>query len=705
MNSFGSLVFNSNELKKRLSQPAFEQFLKIQQKQTHMTHDLAEKIAAAMLDWSLTNGATHYCHWFQPLTGGTAEKHDSFLDSDKSGAFLTKFSASNLIKGEADASSLPNGSVRSTFEARGYTVWDSSSPAFIKVDDQMKVLCIPTAFCTFSGATLDEKTPLLRSCDQLAKQALRVLKIMGNTTSQYIKIYAGPEQEYFLIDQAHYQQREDLKQTGRTLFGNIPAKSQQLRDQYYGQIKPRVLKFMQQLNQELYKLGVPAKTQHNEVAPAQHELATIYNQVQIAMDQNQIVMETMKKVALKHGLQCLLHEKPFDNLNGSGKHNNWSFGTDEGENLLDPGDSPQKNKQFLIYFLSVVAAVDKYAELLRLSTAYPANEYRLGGHEAPPTIISIYCGEQLMEIVEQLARKSHSDKNSPTGLLSPSVTLGVDSFPKIPRDTSDRNRTSPFAFTGNKFEFRMVGSSQSIGVPNSVLNTAVAQILKEVADEFTARLDKHEEFDSIYEDIVSRLAKDHKRVIFNGNGYSSEWKEEAERRGLPIFTSCVDVFKHILDEKSVKLFVENSVMSEDELKARLHIYNELFVNTVLIEADCMTQMARKQILPCCTNYLTKIAAAQFQLQQIGLENMSIQQQVVQFNQKISQLMKSITDLEEGSSQAKVFDEEHVQDAAKFVNDNIKPKMMQLRSIADWMEANVEKSMWCFPSYTDILFYE
>jgi glutamine synthetase len=583
-NTFACNVFGDVVMRTRLPKNIYKALRKTIDEGLPLAPEVADIVANAMKDWAIERGATHFTHWFQPMTGITAEKHDSFISPTADGRIIMEFSGKELIKGEPDASSFPSGGLRSTFEARGYTAWDCTSPAFFKDN----TLCIPTAFCSYTGEALDKKTPLLRSMEALSKQAVRVLRLLGNTTATRVVAMVGPEQEYFVIDKKLYERRKDLILTGRTLFGAKPPKGQELEDHYFGNLKERIASFMAESDQELWKLGVLAKTKHNEVAPAQHELAPIYTTTNIATDHNQLMMETLKKVANRHGLVCLLHEKPFAGINGSGKHNNWSMAANDGQNLLDPGKTPHDNEQFLLFLAAVIQAVDEYADLLRVSTANPGNDHRLGANEAPPAIISIFLGEQLTDILEQI--ENGGAKSSKVG---GELKLGVITLPALPKDSTDRNRTSPFAFTGNKFEFRMVGSSASIAEPNTALNTIAAEILSRIA----TRLEKAKNIDAEVQSIVTEIVKKHKRVIFNGNNYTDEWVKDAEKRGLPNIKSTVAAIPVLISEKSVKVYEKHSVLSKEELHSRYEIYLENYTKTVNIEALTMLEIAKRQILP------------------------------------------------------------------------------------------------------------
>ncbi len=597
---FGEDVFSDKVMQERLPKKAYKALRKTIEDGTELDLATADVIAAAMKDWAIEKGATHYTHWFQPLTGVTAEKHDSFITApNPDGTVLMEFSGKELIKGEPDASSFPSGGLRATFEARGYTAWDCTSPAFVRHDAAGAILCIPTAFCSYTGEALDQKTPLLRSMEAINTQALRLLRLFGNTTSKRVTPSVGPEQEYFLVDEKKFLQRKDLIFTGRTLFGAMPPKGQELDDHYFGTIRQRIAGFMKDVNLELWKLGVTAKTQHNEVAPAQHELAPIYAEANVAVDHNQIVMQTLKRVACQHGMKCLLHEKPFAGVNGSGKHNNWSITTDDGINLLDPGKTPHENMQFLLVLVCILKAVDIHADLLRESAADPGNDHRLGANEAPPAIVSIFLGEQLQDVLSQLINTGIATYSIKGGTLE----TGVKTLPSLAKDATDRNRTSPFAFTGNKFEFRMVGSRDSIASPNIVLNTIVAEAFCEACDE----LEKADNFEDALHDIIKRYAREHQRIVFNGNGYSDEWVEEAERRGLPNIKSMVDAIPTLVTDKAIALFEKFGVFTKAELESRVEIKYENYAKVINIEARSMIDIASKQIIPAVIKYTKSLA--------------------------------------------------------------------------------------------------
>jgi len=688
---FGSNVFNDSVMRERLPKETYKVFRKTLAEGKAMEPSVAEVVAGAMKDWAIEKGATHFTHWFQPMTGITAEKHDSFISPTDDGKVIMEFSGKELIKGEPDASSFPSGGLRATFEARGYTAWDSTSPAFVKDG----VLCIPTAFCSYNGEALDKKTPLLRSMEAIDDAAMRILKIFGNTTSRRVITTVGPEQEYFLVDKELYAQRKDLLFTGRTLFGAMPPKGQELDDHYFGAIKERVSSFMKELNEELWKLGISAKTEHNEVSPAQHELAPIFSTTNIATDHNQLVMEMMKKVALRHGLVCLLHEKPFAGVNGSGKHNNWSMGTDDGINLLDPGNTPHENAQFLTFLCGVIKAVDKYAELLRLSAANPGNDHRLGANEAPPAIISIFLGKQLTEILESIegCTPVNGRDNCP-------LTIGVTSLPPLPMDATDRNRTSPFAFTGNKFEFRMTPSSGSISGPNFVLNTIVSDTLTEIAES----LESADDLDKAVTSVIQDIMKNHKKVIFNGNNYSEDWVAEAESRGLPNIKNMVDSCKSLIAEKSIAVFEKFNVLSKEEVHARYEIQIETYSKTINIEALTALDMARTEILPATIDFATTLAESINAVKSTGIAADTSSQEELLLNVSAlnSQLNKGINSLAEVISKSQELEEEPTKQA-EYYRDTVFPAMNELRETADKLETITDASLWPFPTYADLLF--
>ena len=688
---FGSLVFDDRVMKAMLSADVYQSLKKTIDEGASLNNDVANAVAAAMKDWAVEHGATHFTHWFQPLTGITAEKHDSFITPASDGRVIMEFSGKELIKGEPDASSFPSGGLRATFEARGYTAWDPTSYAFIKD----KTLCIPTAFCSYGGEALDKKTPLLRSMQALNKQALRILRLFGNTDVKCVRTSVGPEQEYFLVDKALYEQRKDLVFCGRTLFGAKAPKGQEMDDHYFGVIKPRVAAYMADLNEELWKLGVLAKTEHNEVAPSQHELAPIYTTTNIATDHNQLTMEIMQKVAAKHGLVCLLHEKPFAGVNGSGKHNNWSMATDTGVNLLTPGETPYENAQFLLFLCAVIKAVDDYQDLLRVSVATAGNDHRLGANEAPPAVVSMFLGDELtavLDAIENDAPYSGSEKTT--------MKLGVHVLPKFTRDTTDRNRTSPFAFTGNKFEFRMLGSSNSIACANIMLNAAVAESLKIYAD----RLENVDDFETALHDMIKKTIKDHKRIIFNGNGYDDAWIREAtEKRGLLNLRTTPDAMPAMIADKNVKMLTAHKIFSPAELHSRYEILLENYSKTVNIEALTMVDMARKEILPAVEGY-TKSLAETLAAKKAAVAGLPCKYETATIT-KLSELSDEIADAtaDLDSEIAKFQAIEDVTEAANDIRDVILGKMDALRAVCDEAETITAKEFWPFPTYSDLLF--
>ena len=693
---FGENVFDDAVMRERLPKSVYKKLKQTIEDGSELDPSIADVVAHAMKDWAVDNGATHYTHWFQPLTGVTAEKHDSFITSpDAAGRVLMDLSGKELIKGEADASSFPSGGLRATFEARGYTTWDCTSPAFLKKDALGVTLCIPTAFCSYGGEALDKKTPLLRSMEAIDKQAVRIFHLFGNTAVKRVIPSVGPEQEYFLVDREKYLQRKDLIYTGRTLFGAMPPKGQEMDDHYYGEIRERVGAFMKELNEELWKLGVAAKTQHNEVAPAQHELAAIYTKANLAVDHNQIVMETMKKVASRRGLACLLHEKPFQGVNGSGKHNNWSLTSDTGINMLEPGVTPHENIQFLLVLACIMKAVDVHADLLRQSAAVPGNDYRLGAQEAPPAIISIFVGEQIEDVIDQLCSTGSATHSKMGGTLR----TGVTTLPDFDKDATDRNRTSPFAFTNNKFEFRMVGSSDSISSANVVLNTIVAEAFKEAAD----ILEASDDFPTAVHDLIKKLLSEHRRIIFNGNGYTEEWVQEAERRGLPNLKCMVDSIPSLVTEKAVKLFGDFGVYTRSELYARAEIEYETYAKSVLVEARTMSDMAGKQIIPAVIRYSGDLARSLNEVRTACPEaDMSVQTELVLEVSSLLAAMKNAMeeirkDLEKAGTMS------NMKERAHFCYDEMVPAMNRLREPADRLEMIVDKEYWPFPSYGDMIF--
>ncbi|WP_094606218.1 Glutamine synthetase [Sporomusa silvacetica DSM 10669] len=688
---FGSNVFNDAVMKERLPKATYKALQKTIADGLPLDPAVADVVASIMKDWALEKGATHFTHWFQPMTGITAEKHDAFIAPTADGKAIMEFSGKELIKGEPDASSFPSGGIRATFEARGYTAWDCTSPAFIKDDS----LCIPTAFCSYTGEALDKKTPLLRSMEALSKQALRVLKALGNTTTSKVITTVGPEQEYFIVDKKTFEQRKDLIFTGRTLFGAKPPKGQELEDHYFGSIKERISAYMKELDEELWKLGIAAKTKHNEVAPAQHELAPIFCTTNIATDHNQLTMDIMKKVALRQDLVCLLHEKPFAGINGSGKHNNWSMATDDGMNLLEPGSTPHDNKQFLVFLCSVIKAVDEYAGLLRVSAANPGNDHRLGANEAPPAIISIFLGEQLQDILEQIEKGGAT--SSKTG---GHMEIGVTTLPSLPKDATDRNRTSPFAFTGNKFEFRMCPSSASIAEPNFILNTIVAEVLSEVASRLEAAKDVCAEVKAILTEYVTK----HKNVVFNGNGYSDEWVAEAEKRGLPNIKTTVEATKALIEEKNLAVMEKHAVLSRVEMESRYEIALETYVKTINIEALTMIEMAKRQILPAVIKFATTLAASINTIKATGVAaDLTAQTELLtEVSSLTASLKKNIAVLEESVDKASNAHGDTYEQASLFRFD-VFEKMAELRTVADTLETLVDKDVWPMPTYGDLLF--
>ncbi|MCI9516854.1 MAG: glutamine synthetase type III [Lachnospiraceae bacterium] len=691
---FGENVFNDKVMQERLPKKVYKELKKTIKEGKELDPVAADVVAEAMKNWAVEKGATHYTHIFQPLTGMTAEKHDSFITAPgEDGTVLMEFSGKELIKGEPDASSFPSGGLRATFEARGYTAWDCTSPAYVREDAAGAILCIPTAFCSYTGEALDQKTPLLRSMEAINEQALRLLRLFGNTTSRKVTPSVGPEQEYFLVDKQKYLQRKDLIFSGRTLFGAMPPKGQELDDHYFGTIRQRIASFMKDVNEELWKLGVSAKTQHNEVAPAQHELAPVYAEANIAVDHNQVVMKTLKKTACQHGLQCLLHEKPFAGVNGSGKHNNWSITTDDGINLLDPGKTPHENIQFLLVLTCILKAVDKHADLLRESAADPGNDHRLGANEAPPAIISVFLGEQLEDVLEQLISTGMATHSLKGGVLE----TGVKTLPSLAKDATDRNRTSPFAFTGNKFEFRMVGSRDSIAGPNIVLNTIVAEAFADACD----ILEKADDFDMAVHDLIKKQATDHQRVVFNGNGYSDEWVAEAERRGLPNIKSMVEAIPALVSEKAIEVFGRFGVFTKAELESRVEIKYENYAKAINIEAKTMIDVAGKQIIPAVISYTKKLADTVNSVTAAGAratvqaellcEVSTLLEETKAALGKLVQLDAEAAQKEEGAAQA------------AFFHEVIMPAMTELRTPVDKLEMLVDKEVWPMPSYGDLLF--
>ena len=685
---FGSCVFNERTMRKYVKEKYFQEWKKCLSDGKPLTLEVADGIAEGMKQWALENGATHFTHWFQPLTGITAEKHDSFISPAGGGAITMEFSGKELVRGEPDASSFPSGGLRATFEARGYSAWDPTAFAFIKDG----TLCIPTVFCSYSGEALDKKTPLLRSCDAVSRQALRILRLFGDTETQKVIAQVGPEQEYFLIDKELFLEREDLRLCGRTLFGSKPPKGQELEDHYFGTIRPRVAEYMQDLDEELWKLGVLSKTRHNEVAPAQHEMAPVYSDANTANDQNQISMEIMQKVADRHGLVCLLHEKPFAGVNGSGKHNNWSLGTDTGKNLFSPGKTPSQNAQFLLFLAAFVRGVDKYQELLRCSVAFAGNDHRLGAQEAPPAIISVFLGEELQEILEAI------ENDTPYGgKEKEQIKVGVHVLPKFARDTTDRNRTSPFAFTGNKFEFRMLGSSTSISGANVVLNTAVAESLRKYAD----ILENADNFETSLHELIRSVIKKHKRIIFNGNGYGEEWLKEAAARGLKNFRTTVDCVPYYLDIKNVDLFARHRVYSEIELAARYKMKLDNYCKVIRIEAQTMQEMVWQDILPAASAYSKQLSDTAIVKAQLGIDNSFEKDQAAKISTLMSETVKNAQALADAAESADEYSDNYTR--ASVFRDKVLPAQEALRASIDGLEINTAKQFWPYPTYGDILF--
>ena len=691
---FGENVFNDKVMQERLPKKVYKELKKTIEEGKELSSTVADVVAEAMKNWAVEKGATHYTHIFQPLTGMTAEKHDSFITAPREdGSVLMEFSGKELIKGEPDASSFPSGGLRATFEARGYTAWDCTSPAYVREDAGGAILCIPTAFCSYKGEALDQKTPLLRSMEAINTQALRLLRLFGNTTSKKVTPSVGPEQEYFLVDKKKYLERKDLIYTGRTLFGAMPPKGQELDDHYFGTIRQRIASFMKDVNEELWKLGVSAKTQHNEVAPAQHEIAAIYSEANIAVDHNQLVMKVLKKVACQHGLQCLLHEKPFAGVNGSGKHNNWSITTDDGINLLDPGKTPHENVQFLLVLTCILKAVDDHADLLRESAADPGNDHRLGANEAPPAIISVFLGEQLEDVMQQLIHTGMATHSKTGGVLQ----TGVKTLPDLAKDATDRNRTSPFAFTGNKFEFRMVGSRDSIAPPNIELNTIVAEAFSDACD----ILEKAEDFDLAVHDLIKKYATEHQRIVFNGNGYSQEWVEEAARRGLPNIRSMVEAIPALLTSKSVDMFQKFGVFTKTELESRVEIKFENYAKALNIEAKTMIDMAGKQIIPAVIRYTKSLADTINSVTAAGASAKVQADLLTETSALLEETKDALKKLVAADAQAA--DIESVEEQAKFFHGTVVPAMDALRAPVDKLEMMVDKEIWPMPSYGDLLF--
>ena len=691
---FGKNVFTLGKMKERLPKNVYKEVKNVMDHGGELSLGAADVVAKAMKDWAVENGATHYTHWFQPLTGITAEKHDSFVSHpDESGKMLMEFSGKELIKGEPDASSFPSGGLRATFEARGYTAWDITSPAFLKESATGVTLCIPTAFCSYTGEALDKKTPLLRSMEAISEQALRIVRLFGNTGATKVVASVGPEQEYFLVDREKSLQRKDLIFSGRTLFGAPAPKGQEMEDHYFGVIRERIGAFMKDLNEELWKLGVTAKTQHNEVAPAQHELAPIYETANIAVDHNQIIMETMKRVAEQHGLRCLLHEKPFAGVNGSGKHNNWSITTDNGVNLLDPGETPNENIQFLLVLACILKAVDTHADLLRQSASDVGNDHRLGANEAPPAIISVFLGDQLEDVVKQLVETGEATKC----LEGEKLQTGVSTLPDFVKDATDRNRTSPFAFTGNKFEFRMVGSADSIGSPNTTLNAIVAEAFCEAAD----ILEKADDFEMAVHDLIKEYLTKHQRIIFNGNGYSDEWVAEAERRGLPNIKSMIEAVDTLTTDKAVKLFEKFGIFTKVELESREEVLYETYAKTINIEALTMIDMASKQLIPAVVGYSKSLADAVIAVKAAGADATVQSDLLAKVSANLKAMSDALAKLEKVTQEAAAM--EDVKAQAFFYKDTVTVAMEELRTPADTLEMLVDKDVWPIPTYGELIF--
>ncbi|MEA5030789.1 MAG: glutamine synthetase III [Sphaerochaeta sp.] len=690
---YGENCFSDSVMRERLPAKLYKELKAVQRGDHPLTLQTAEVVAGAMKDWAISKGASHFTHWFQPLTGLTAEKHDAFISPCADGSILLEFSGKELIQGEPDASSFPNGGLRATFEARGYTAWDTSSPAVIKDLRGVKTLAIPTAFVSYTGDALDKKVPLLRSMAAINREALRVLRAFGNTTCNQVYTNVGPEQEYFLIDETFYDKRPDLRLCGRTVFGTMSAKGQEMDDHYFGTIKERVAVFMKELNCELWKLGISAKTQHKEVAPNQFEIATVYNTANISVDTNQLLMEVIQNVAQHHGMVALLHEKPFAGVNGSGKHNNWSIATDDGQNLLTPGDSPEENAQFLLFLTSVIKAVDKHALLLRLSAATSGNDHRLGANEAPPAVISMFLGEKLTEILDCITENRPLVKRD--GRL---VEIGATTIPSFPMDDTDRNRTSPFAFTGNKFEFRMVGSSQSLAGPNTMLNVAVADVLSEVADRLEAASDTMEEVKA----IVREFYQQHKRVVFNGNGYSDTWLGEAEKRGLMNLGNTVEALSHLNDPAHVEIFGKHKVFSPAELHSRQEIYLETYSKQIAIEAGVMVEMAERMVVPAVNRYLMELLASLDMQKKLGLKPVRLAESATRISQKLDDTLEEIRQLEGIAAKASECGSDSLVQARCYREDVV-PAMKLLREHVDALEAMTDKAFWPYPSYEDMLF--
>ncbi len=689
---YGSNVFSDAIMRERLPKNVYRALKRMIDEGEPLGPAIADVVANAMKDWAIEKGATHFCHWFQPMTGRTAEKHDSFISPTPDGRTVMEFSGKELIRSEPDASSFPSGGLRVTFEARGYTAWDCTSPVFVKADGKNVTLFIPSAFCSYTGEALDKKTPLLRSMDALSKQAIRVLRALGNTSVKRVLATCGAEQEYFLIDERFVEKRMDLLLTGRTVLGAPAPKGQELDDHYFGSLDERVASFMNELNNELWRLGVSAKTQHNEVAPAQYELAPVFATVNVATDHNQLTMDTLQKVARRHGLRCLLHEKPFAGVNGSGKHNNWSLVTDDGANLLDPGTTPHENKIFLVFLCSVIRAVDKHADLLRATVATAGNEHRLGANEAPPAIVSIFLGDQLNDIFGQLAKGG-----ARTSKTSDALKLGVSTLPSLPKDNTDRNRTSPFAFTGNKFEFRMVGSTQSIAAPNFVLNTIVADVLAEIADE----LEQADDVNAAAQALLQRFAQEHERIIFNGDNYSEGWLEEAARRGLPNVASTVASLMSFANEKNTALFERQGVLSANELQARAELLLEGYAKQINIEANAMLQIVKRQIMPAAAKYAGILADSLARVKEAGAAGKSMDTMLAQVASLADTLSDRVDALAAAATEAAATEDVHA--SAQACTNKVIPAMDAVREIADQLEEIVDAELWPLPTYAEMLF--
>lgn len=695
MDNFSKNVFHDGMMRERLPKNVYMKLKNAIQEGNSLSLELADAVAQGMKEWAIEEGATHYTHWFQPLTGITAEKHEAFLSPVGEGKVMLEFSGKELVRSEADASSFPSGGLRATFEARGYTVWDCTSPAFLRREGETVTLCIPTAFCSYTGEALDKKTPLLRSMEAINREALRILRLFGNERSRFVKPSVGAEQEYFLIDREKYLKRKDLVYTGRTLFGTMPAKGQELDDHYYGIIRKRIAEFMRDLDEELWSLGVPVKTEHNEVAPSQHELAVVYEEANISLDHNQLVMESLKKVASRHGLECLLHEKPFSGVNGSGKHNNWSLTTDDGINIMNPGESPHENIQFLLVLACVLAAVDTHSELLRMSAANVGNDHRLGADEAPPAIISCFIGSQLQGVVEQLIGTGYATKSN----QRKSLTMGVSALPNVLQDDTDRNRTSPFAFTGNKFEFRMLGSSDSIASANIILNTITAEQFQKAAD----FLEKQEDFQLAVHDYIKELLTKHERIIFNGNGYAKEWIEEAERRGLPNLSSMVQAISALTKKEAIELFSKFSIYTESELLSRELVEYEHYMKVIHIEARAMVNISGKQIIPAAIQYVERIASTLKLVREVSKTASTYAEERLlhEASGLLEEIEKRREELLEKLENAGEYNTE--KDKAFYAYETIVPAMQALRKPCDSLETIMDKSLWPFPSYGDLLY--